>query len=144
MAKVNILVSWVWSSSSAPMPSVSITMILMDYPFWDLPLIGVPQHQSPLVQGLIVGPTPKPCLGLLVLMSILLSKYDFPVLYSPATDTTPRGAGTDLRNLIDSYVSSYSRNEEIITSCLIINSDQRNRSFCVIWIEHLNLNLYTN
>ena len=74
IAKVNILVSWVWSSSKAPIPSVSITMILIDYPLEDFPLMGVPQHQSPFVHGLIVGPTPNPCFGLLVLSSIRFNK----------------------------------------------------------------------
>lgn len=76
MARVKILVSWVWSSSRAPIPSVSITMILTAYPSWVVPLMGVPQHHRPLVQGLTVGPTPKP---LLLLRSTRLRRYDLPV-----------------------------------------------------------------
>lgn len=53
-----------------------------------VPLIGVPQHHSPLVHALMVDPTPNP---LLLLSSILFNKYDFPVLYNPATETTPMG-----------------------------------------------------
>lgn len=62
IAIVNILVSWVWSSSRAPIPSVSMTIILTCSPSDDVPLMGVPQHQRPLVHGLTVGPTPKPLL----------------------------------------------------------------------------------
>ena len=62
----------------------------------DFPLIGLPQHHSPFVQGLTVGPTPKP-LGRSNI--IRFNKYDFPVRYSPATETTPIGPGTDLRRL---------------------------------------------
>ena len=74
---MKIFVSWVESSSRAPIPSVSMTMILTDYPSVDVPLRGVPQHHSPFVQGLMVGPTPNP---LLLLSNTLLSRYDFPVL----------------------------------------------------------------
>ena len=63
-------------------------MTLIFYPFEFVPLIGVPQHQRPFVHGLIVGPTPNP---LLLLRSIRFSRYDFPVLYNPATDTTAIG-----------------------------------------------------
>jgi hypothetical protein len=41
-----------------------------------------------LVQGLIVGPTPKPSLADLPKM-ILLRRKDFPVLYFPATAMIP-------------------------------------------------------
>jgi hypothetical protein len=85
-------------------------------------LIGVPQHHKPLVQGLIVGPTPKPCLALFVFKSILFNKYDFPVLYSPATDTIPRGAGTDFRNFNAYGAISYSKYIKLITSCVLIHS----------------------
>ena len=105
IAKLNILVSWVWSSSSAPIPYVSITIILTDYPSRETPFIGVPQHHNPLVHGLIVLPTPNP---LLRLRSILLSKYDFPVRYNPATDTIPRGPGIEFINYEPYSVIMYS------------------------------------
>jgi hypothetical protein len=57
-------------------------------PYGVVPFIGVPQHHSPFVHALIVEPTPNP---LLLFRSILFNKYDFPVLYKPATDTTPIG-----------------------------------------------------
>ncbi len=44
------------------------------------------------MHGLTVGPTPKPFERF---KSIRFNKYDFPVLYIPATDTTPIGPGTD-------------------------------------------------
>ncbi len=70
------------------MPSVSIIITLTFYPYTVDPFIGVPQHHKPFVQGFTVGPTPNP---LLLFNSILFSKYDFPVLYKPATDTTAIG-----------------------------------------------------
>jgi len=51
------------------------------------------------VQGLTVGPMPKP-LGLFKI--ILFNKKDFPVLYNPATDTTPIGPYIDFKNSIAS------------------------------------------
>ena len=68
--------------------------------------MGVPQHHKPLVHGLTVGPTPNP---LLLLRIILLRRYDLPVLYSPATETTPIGPGTDLMNYWPSLVRMYSK-----------------------------------
>jgi hypothetical protein len=76
IASVNIFVSCVLSSSTAPIPYVSITMILIGSPSDDCPLRGVPQTQRPFVQALIVDPTPNP---LDLFNSIRLSKYDFPV-----------------------------------------------------------------
>ncbi len=70
-AKVNILVSWFWSSSSAPIPYESIMITLIFSPSGVVPLMGVPQHHNPLVQALIVLPTPKP---LLLFNSILFSR----------------------------------------------------------------------
>ena len=70
------------------MPSVSITIIVTGYPSDEVPLMGVPQHQSPFVHGLTVGPTPNP---LLLLRSTRFRRYDFPVLYKPATETTAMG-----------------------------------------------------
>jgi len=63
-----------------------ITLIF--YPSGVVPFIGVPQHHKPFVQALIVDPTPKP---LFLFNNIRFNKYDFPVLYKPATDTTPIG-----------------------------------------------------
>ncbi len=63
-------------------------MTLIGYPSAVLPVIVLPQHQSPFVHGLTVGPTPNP---LLRFSSILLRRYDFPVLYIPATDMTAIG-----------------------------------------------------
>ena len=60
IAKENTLVSWLESSSNAPIPSVSITKILISDPSYYFPLIGAPHIQRPLVQGFTVGPTPKP------------------------------------------------------------------------------------
>ena len=40
------------------------------------------------MQGLMVGPTPKPPD---LLRSILFNRYDLPVLYIPATDIIPIG-----------------------------------------------------
>ena len=59
-AKENTLVSWLESSSKAPIPSVSITIMFMGVPSCCCPFMGVPQIQSPLVHGFTVGPTPKP------------------------------------------------------------------------------------
>lgn len=67
-ANEKTLVSWLESSSKAPIPSVSMTMILIGDPSLYSPLIGEPQIQSPLVQGLTVGPTPNP----FYLLSIIL------------------------------------------------------------------------
>jgi hypothetical protein len=51
------------------------------------------------VHGLIVGPTPNPEERL---RSILLRRYDFPVLYIPATATIPIDPWIDERNSIAS------------------------------------------
>ena len=84
------------------MPSVSITMMLTGYPSFEVPLIGDPQHQSPLVHGLMVGPTPNP---LLLFSRTLLSRYDLPVLYNPATLTTAMGPSMALKKFIACVVS---------------------------------------
>ena len=86
----NILVSWDVSSSSAPKPSLSITNMEQLSPSTVYPNNGFPQIHNPFVHGFTVGPTPKPSLRL---SSILFSRYDFPVLYMPATPTTPMGGG---------------------------------------------------
>ena len=67
---------------------MSIIITFIFYPSAVVPFNGVPQHHNPLVHGFTVGPTPNP---LLLFSSILLSKYDFPVRYKPATDTTEIG-----------------------------------------------------
>ena len=59
-AKLKILESCVESSSSAPIPSVSMSKILQGSPLQVLEGKGLPQIHIPLVQGLIEGPTPKP------------------------------------------------------------------------------------
>ena len=97
IARVNILVSCVVSSSKAPIPSVSMTMMLTFCPSDEVPLIGLFQHHNPLVQGLMVGPTPNP---LLLQSKTLFSRYDLPVLYNPATLTTARGPYIDLKKSI--------------------------------------------
>jgi hypothetical protein len=79
--------------------------MLSFYPSGVSPLIGVPQHQRPFVQGLMVGPTPNP---LLLLSNIWLRRYDLPVRYNPATDTTPMGPGTLLINSMASGARTYS------------------------------------
>jgi len=93
IANENILVSWLLSSSNAPIPSVSMTNTLIWVPSYFFPSIGVPHIQSPLVQGLTVGPTPKP---FYLLSIILFIRYDFPVLYIPTIDTTPKGPSINL------------------------------------------------
>ena len=69
-------------------------IILIGSPSGDCPLRGVPQTQRPLVQALIVDPTPNP---LDLFNNILLRRYDFPVLYNPATEITPMGPCSDLK-----------------------------------------------
>lgn len=85
----------------------------MDSPYTVFPRIVLPQHQSPLVQGLTVGPTPKP---LLLFNSIRLSRYDFPVLYIPATEITPIGPCILLMKALPSSLSMYSEMLKNITS----------------------------
>lgn len=55
------------------------------------PFIGVPHTHNPFVHALMVGPTLNPDY---LFSNILFNKYDFPVLYKPATVITPIGAGT--------------------------------------------------
>jgi hypothetical protein len=45
------------------------------------------------VHGFTVGPTPNPEVPSDLFNNILFSKYDFPVLYRPATVITPIGYG---------------------------------------------------
>jgi len=59
-AKENILVSWLESSSSAPSPSESITIMLIFFLSFVTTSIGLPQIHSPFVHGFTVGPTSKP------------------------------------------------------------------------------------
>jgi len=61
---------------------------LIDFPSLVVPIRGFPQHHKPFVQAITVFPTPKP---FYLLSKILLRRYDFPVLYRPATDITPIG-----------------------------------------------------
>jgi hypothetical protein len=70
------------------------------------PFIGEAQHHNPFVQGFTVGPTPKP---LDRFRSILLSKYDFPVRYIPATDITPIGPGIERIKLTAYSSNTYSK-----------------------------------
>jgi hypothetical protein len=89
-ASEKTLVSWLLSSSSAPMPSVSMTIMLTPEPSSICPLTGAPQIQSPFVQGFTVGPTPNPFCCPRIIRFI---RYDFPVRYNPTTDITAIGAG---------------------------------------------------
>lgn len=81
-------------------------MTLIGSPSAVLPVIVLPQHQSPLVHGLTVGPTPNP---LLRLSSMRLRRYDFPVRYIPATDMTAIGPLILLINDFPSSLRIYSR-----------------------------------
>ena len=45
---------------------------------------GFPQIQSPLVQGIVVGPIAKP----VILFNKRFDKKDFPVLWGPAIEAT--------------------------------------------------------
>ena len=63
-----------------------------------------------LVQGLMVGPTPKPEERL---RRTLLRRYDFPVLYIPATATIPMLPEIEARNSM--------------ASSLIVNSEKGER-----------------
>lgn len=80
-------------------------MTLIDSPSAVLPMTVLPQHHRPLVHGFTVGPTPKP---LLRFKSILFSKYDFPVLYIPATEMTAIGPLILLMNALPSSLRTYS------------------------------------
>ena len=60
IARVKMRTSWFCDSSKAPKPSVSITMQLRGSPEGLWPCTGCDQIHRPLVQGFIVGPTPKP------------------------------------------------------------------------------------
>ena len=59
-AKLNIFISWLLYSSSAPNPSVSITKRVRP----SGALMAYAHSQSPLVHGLTEGPTPNPWLRL--------------------------------------------------------------------------------
>lgn len=61
----------------------------------NLKFINSIYNLSTLVHGLTVGPTPNPDD---LFSSILFNKYDLPVLYIPATATTPKGPGRALMN----------------------------------------------
>jgi hypothetical protein len=63
------------SSSNAPIPSESTTIISQGYPSEVVPLMGLPHIQIPLVQALTVGPTPKPSD---LSNNTLFNKYDLP------------------------------------------------------------------
>ena len=104
-AKRNIFVSWFSSSSREPMPSLSIRITFSGYSLYVASSSSV-QHHSPLVQGLIVGPTPKPLLSR-VLMITLFSKKDLPVLYLPATQMTPTGSFILDKNSLASSLTKY-------------------------------------
>ena len=81
--------SWFLSSLKAPIPSESTTRHLKGLSDLEsTKSIVLFQIQSPLVQGLMVGPTPKPLLSVYSSI-ILLSRNDLPVLYIPATAMTP-------------------------------------------------------
>lgn len=60
IARENILLSWVSSSSVAPSPSVSMIRRVNGWPSSVLVLMGDPHIHNPLVQALIVDPTPNP------------------------------------------------------------------------------------
>ena len=95
-ASKKILVSWFLSSLKAPIPSESTTKHLNGFSeFLSTKSMGLFHTQSPLVHGLIVGPTPKPfyfCYSSI----IRLSRNDLPVLYIPATAMTPTGSSPRL------------------------------------------------
>ena len=74
-ANENTLVSWLLSSSNAPIPSVSITTTLILAPYGSLPSTGVPHIQSPFVQGFTVGPTENPFWRF---SNIRFIRYDLP------------------------------------------------------------------
>ena len=85
-ANRKIFESWFSSSSNAPIPSESITSTFIGKPS-DVDDSRVSdQTQRPLVQGFIVGPTPKPLLRLLRIT--LFKRKDLPVRYLPATAIT--------------------------------------------------------
>lgn len=74
-----------------------MTNIVISYPSFVLPFIGSPHSQSPLVQGLIVGPTPNP--SYIFERITLFRRKLFPVLYFPATPIIPNLPLIDLRKL---------------------------------------------
>jgi len=83
IANENTFESWLLSWSNDPIPSVSITIIFMSVPSYDVHYNGVPHIHNPLVHGFIEFPTPNP----FYLFKIsLFIKYDFPVLYNPTTE----------------------------------------------------------
>ena len=69
------------------------------YPWYSVSRVS-PQSHNPLVQGLIVGPTPNPWFFLLIMT--LFSKKLLPVLYFPATEITPTFSLIYLRNYLAS------------------------------------------
>ena len=77
----NILLSWLTSSSYAPKPSVSIKKQGKGSLQWELLIIKGLDH-IPLVQGFMVGPTPKHG-DWTLLRRTLLRRNDWPVLYLP-------------------------------------------------------------
>jgi len=105
-ANENTRVSWFESSSRAPMPSVSITIMFRGVPSACWPIIGDPQIQRPFVQGFTVGPTPNPFCRSKIMRFI---RYDFPVLYIPTTDITPIGAFIAFTISIASLLTVYSK-----------------------------------
>jgi len=129
IARVKILVSWVWSSSSAPIPYVSIIMTLIGSPSTVFPGIVLPQHHSPLVHGFTVGPTPNP---LVLFKSIRLSKYDLPVLYMPATEITAIGPEILLMKFRPSSLRTYSMfNSKFTSRCIYLYESDRTLCFLV-------------
>ena len=128
ITRLKIRVSWVESSSNAPSPSESITRIEQFSPSAVYPRSGLPQIQSPLVQGFTVGPTPKPSD---LFNSIRLRRYDFPVLYIPATATTPMGAGMAQMISNASSFIIYSNSYKMVeyTLCLLLIVHKRNGCF---------------
>jgi len=58
------------------------------------------------VHGLILGPTPKP---FALSKIILLSRYDFPVLYKPATEMTPMFPLMEFKKVIASSLMTNSK-----------------------------------
>lgn len=85
--------------------------MLTDFPSDVVPTSGLPQHHKPFVHATTVFPTPNP---FDLLSRILLSKYDFPVLYKPATDITPMGPDMLFNKDIAYWVSWYSNIDKIV------------------------------
>ena len=126
-ANRKILVSWLTSSSKAPMPSLSTTSIFIFSPLYSLSMVSL-HIQRPLVQGLMVGPTPKP--EDFLLRMTRFKRKDLPVRYFPATAITPTFSLMPPKNCLASSLTTYFS---------IVKVDKVNLIDFTYWLQDRNI-----